>query len=268
MAKEATGGLKSIAEGRSDLFRIDPRKLNIKPSWNSRDFNDPANIEHVTMLANSIAEVGIKEPLTVYWEDGKAWISDGECRYRGTMQAINNGADIKTVPVKTEDRYANEADRLFAQSLRNSGKPFTALENAKLYKRLLDLGWKAQDIAKKQGITPSRVSQVLDLLTLPEDVKAMVIAGTVSATMAVQTLKNADGVGSVASATLNTALEQAKAEGSEKVKPRHVGEPKASIKTAVKDAIEYSDVDDAAEDFVIIKMPSSKWELIKNLLKL
>ena len=35
------------------------------------DFSDPANKEHVEFLARSIAEVGVKEPLKVTWEDGK-----------------------------------------------------------------------------------------------------------------------------------------------------------------------------------------------------
>ena len=78
---EATG-LKSISEGRSDIHKINPKLLNVKPSWNGRDFNEPSNLEHVAQLALSIAEIGVKEPLTVVWEEGKAWLVDGECRLR------------------------------------------------------------------------------------------------------------------------------------------------------------------------------------------
>ena len=45
--------LKDFAEGRTDVYKIDPRKLRIKEGWNSRDFSDPANMEHVKTLAAS-----------------------------------------------------------------------------------------------------------------------------------------------------------------------------------------------------------------------
>src|SRR6266403_1624499 len=116
----AEGGIKSLAEGRSDIFKVDPRKLHVKPSWNGRDFNDPLNIEHVDMLARSITAIGVKEPLTVVWEDGKAWLVDGECRLRGALRAIEiYQAPLKTIPVKTEERGSNDADRLFSQIIPN-----------------------------------------------------------------------------------------------------------------------------------------------------
>src|SRR5882672_7451651 len=139
-------GLASLSEGRSDLLRIDPRKLVIKDGWNSRDMTDPTNIEHVEQLALSIAEVGVKQSITVYWENGTAYVTDGHIRLLAVMKAIKTGADIKTVPVKGEDRYSNEADRIFSQIILNSGKPLSQMEQAKVFKRLLDLGWQQQDI--------------------------------------------------------------------------------------------------------------------------
>jgi len=266
---EKATGLKSIAQGRTDMWRVDPRQLHIKANWNGRDMNDPTNQEHVLMLASSIAEVGVKEPLTVYWESGKAYVSDGHCRLWATLKAIKNGAEIKTIPVKTEDRYANEADRTFAQILRNTGKPFTSMEQAKVFKRLLDLGWQQNDIAKKAGVSASRVSQVLDLLTLPEGVKTMVVNGSVSATMAVSTVKVE---GTDAEKKLKEGLEQAKAEGKTKVKPSNIpgteAESRKQIKTVVIDVFEYSDIDDSQDEFVIVKIPVEKWEVLRRILKL
>lgn len=275
MSKET--GLKSIAEGRSDILKIDPRKLQIKAGWNNRNFDDPANIEHVDMLAQSIKEVGVKEPLTVYWENNTAWVSDGECRLRATLRAIEvYKADIKTVPVKTEDRYANEADRLFSQQLRNSGKPFTPLENAKLYKRLIDLGWQAKDIALKSGVTPSRISQTLALLTLPVPVQEMVVAGTVSASLAVQKVKEHEGNPAKATQELRDAVVVAQQEGKTRAMPKHMGEgkekvdTKANYKTVLKEAFDNSDIDNefAEDDFAVIKMPKEHWEKVRELLKL
>ena len=226
---------------------------------------DPTNVEHIDMLAKSIAEIGVKKPLVVYWEDGKAYVSDGHCRLHAAIRAIEvYKAEIKTVPVVTDDRYANEADRIFGQIVHNQGKPFSQLEQAKVFKRLVDLGWQQGDIAKKAGMSAGRVSQILELLTMPEGVKTMVVNGNVSATMAMATCKN---VGTEAEQALKKGLETAKAEGKTKIKPAHLkgaGEARKQLKTVVVDAFEFSDIDDEAEDFVIIKMPFEQWELLRK----
>lgn len=275
-------GLASISEGRSDIHSVNPRHINVKMSWNGRDFNDPANVEHVDMLAKSISEVGVKEPLTVTWEDGKAWLIDGECRLRATLRAIDvYKAEIKTIPVKSESRYANEADKLFSQILRNSGKQFSAMEQANVYKRLVDMGWQQGDIAKKAGVSPARISQVLDLLTMPEPIKQMVVKGEVSASLAVATLK--DHNPQSATQLLQDAVVTAKAEGSSRAMPKHMDAPQAApasapkparaprnpgVEAAVKEAFEYADVDDSNDEIVVIKMPSDQWEIIRQALKL
>ncbi len=267
MAK--TTGLASLSEGRSDLFKIDPRKIQIKAGWNGRDMSAPENQEHVDQLAKSIAEVGVKEPITVYWENSTAYVSDGHCRLLGAIRAIEvYKAEVKTILAKADDRPANDSDRIFGQILRNSGKPFTQLEQANVFKRLIDLGWNQQDIARKAGLSNGRISQILGLLTLPEGVKTMVVAGQVSPTMAVQTVKAA-ATPSAAEAALKNGWTQAQAEGKTKVKPNHMeGEVKINVKAAVKEAFEYSDVDDSEEDMVVIKMPADKWEVIRKLCEL
>lgn len=286
---EAKGGLKSLAEGRSDIYRVDPHKISVRLSWNGRDFNDPANIEHVNMLASSIKAIGVKEPLTVTWENGKAWLVDGECRLRAALQAIKEGAELKTIPVKAEDRYANESDQLFSQVVRNSGKPFSAMERAKVFKRLLDMGWKQQDIATKSGLSGSMVSQVLNLLMHPEPIKAMISAGQVSASMATAALKEHGPAKAVE--ILKDAIAVANADGSAKAMPKHVAPaapaimpppsvplaPVEQVKTPtvrgeldeiVRNAFEYADVDDSNDDFVVIKLPCEQWEAIRKVCKL
>lgn len=261
-------GLASVSEGRGgDILKVNPKNINIKPGWNARDFNDPENIEAVNVIARSIAEIGFKanKPLTVCWEDGKCWLLNGETRLRGALQAIANGVDLKTIPVLNTDRFANEADRIFDQSLDNAGRPFKDLEQARNWKRLVDLGWQQGDIAKRAGISASRVSQILSLLTLPEPVKAMVTAGEVSAGLAVQTV-NASASPSAAEKTLKQGLEAAKAEGKSKVTAANIsGEArKVNIRTLVKEALDCSDVDDDASEFVVIKMPYENWKKLRD----
>lgn len=267
MAK--TTGLASLSEGRSDIFKIDPRKIQIKAGWNGRDMSAPENQEHVDTLAKSITHVGVREPITVYYENNQAFVSDGHCRLLGVMRAIEvYGAEVKAIPVKAEDRYANEADRIFSQILRNSGKPFSALEQASVFKRLLDLGWQQQDIASKSGYSNGRISQILELLTLPEGVKSMVVAGQVSPTMAVQTVKAA-ATPTKAEEALKNGWATAQAAGKSKVTAATMPDGlKINLKAAVKEAFECADIEDFHDDLVIVKFPVDKFEIIRKLLEL
>jgi ParB/RepB/Spo0J family partition protein len=216
-------GLASIAEGRRDVLKIDPRKLSVRSNWNSRDFSDPANLEHIESLANSIAEKGVITPIRANWEDGKAYIVNGECRYRACMLLIERGVDIKTVPVIGDDQFANDVDRLFTQYLENTGKPFTDLERARHFKRLIDLGWQQEDIAKRSGKTQGWVSQTLALLTAPVAVQKMITQGEVSPTLAMQVVRDE---GSAAETVLKNGLAKS---GTGKVTPASVG--RQNIKT-------------------------------------
>ena len=261
--------IKNISNGRTDVYKIAPADLHIKEGWNTRDITTPENVEHIEQLSRSIAEIGVKEPLKVVWEDNKAYITNGHCRFEAIKLAIKNGAEIKSVPVLVEDRFANEADRIFTQIASNSGKPFTQLEQAKVFKKLLDLGWSQNDIATKSGKTAGRVSQILELLTLPESVKNMIVNGEVSASMAMQTVKN-EGEKEAAK-TLSTAVQAAKTEGKKRAMPKHVGErgpsPLKVVKSVIEDAFADSRYDDS-EEMVTISFPEADWQKILTALKL
>lgn len=266
---EKKGGIAALSQGRSDVYKVDPRKIKIKQNWNSRDFSDPANIEHVDNLAQSIAAKGVLEALTVFFEDGQAYVSDGECRLRGAMRAIEHyKAPLTTIPVKSEDRYANEADRLANQYTRNTGKPFSAIELSNHFKRLLGLGWTASDIAKKIGISAARVSQVLGLQTLPEPVKAMVTQGQVAASTAVALVKEVGGT--QAEKQLSQGWATAQAEGKDKVLPKHIPamatalEPKEQLKTALRYVLDTSDVKNEGGE-VTIRMSEADYDKLNSM---
>jgi transcriptional regulator with XRE-family HTH domain len=221
------------------------------------------------------------------------------------MLAISRVADIKAVPVKAEERYGNEADRLFSQIIRNSGRPFTPLEQSRVYKRLLDMGWQQCDIAEKSGVSISHVSQVLSLLNMPEAVKQMVTSGQVSATLAQQTVN--DRTVKEAVQVLQDGIAIAKKEGKTRVTKRHlnggcedeqaiidgipIDEDEASAvieadekkrvrkldaeKTlkVVIEAFEYAMVDDECsnekgEPVVVATFPAAQFEIIRQALKL
>lgn len=260
MAK--TTGLASMAEGRQDVHKIDPRKLKIEPGWNSRE-PSPELDAHIDMLAQSIAQVGVRTPLKAIFRDGEAFIRSGHCRLAASLRAIEvYGAELKTVPVMAEDRYATDADQVLGQIIDNEGKPLTAFEKAKVYKRLMDLGWDQTSIAAKSGVSQSHVSQVLDMLLLPNNIREMVARGEVSATLAIQTFKACNEDGEEAYKQLKEAVTAAKSEGRQRAKPSDMGEKRDSLKKRLRNAFEGADIQDAG-DIVTIRINREDWEDIR-----
>lgn len=275
MSKEPSG-IKAIASGRTDTFSVDPRRLKIKEGWNSRDFNDPENVEHVDTLARSIAKEGVKEPLTIFFEEGQPFINNGECRWRGALRAIEvYKSEIFTVPVRLEDRYANDADRILNQLLRNSGKPFSSMEMSNHLKRLLGAGLTPAQLSERTGYTQGRISQILNLQTMPEVVKDMVTRKEVSASTAAALVK--DQGGTAAEQQLKDGLKKAQQEGKTKVTAKHLpatenkltNSPRSvNLKTALKEAFEKSQIDNSDSDTVTVTFPDVAFEVIRELLDL
>lgn len=253
-------GIASIAQGRSDILRVDPRELHVKKDWNVRDWDLQENKDHVEALAASIIEVGVKQPLTVVWQDGKAWIDDGECRYRACMLAIERGAPLKTVPVRSAEQHADLVDRRFNRYLANTGKQFNEMETAKDFQYFLGQGWSQQDIARKAGLSQGRVSQILGTLSWPAPVKAAVASGKVSTSLAASVVReHGEGAAEV-------LAEAQAAAGDGRVRPNHVG--KKSLAKVVKEAFDSSSIDDSDDKVCAIKMPMEQFEIIREMLKL
>lgn len=224
-------GIQSLAVGRKDVLRIAPADLHIREGWNCRDVNFNPDDEDDLALAKSIAEVGVKQPLTAVWDEQKAYLTDGHRRLLATIYAIEHlSADIKSVPVQTEDRYANEAERVLSQIVRNNGKPLSAIEFSRVYKRLIDLGWTEKEIASKVGRSIQWVKNLLQLNAAPAEVANMVRENKVSATMALTALKDSGGDVTVAADRLMDAIETAKAAGKKRATPKYM-----VIKVSAKD---------------------------------
>ena len=267
MAK--TTGIAQFSQGKSDVHKVDPRLLYIDPADDYREMN--ADLEaHIDELAQSIAEIGVKKPIEVKLEGERLVVKEGRCRTRAAMRAIEvYKAKLIAVPVISVDRYANEAELILNQIIGNSGKAFTSLEQAKIFKKLLDMGMSQSDIAKKSGKTAGRISQILELLNMPQDVQNAVASGAVSASLAQQVVKSAE-TPAAASQALQTAVQTAKSEG-RKVKPVDVGASKG-LYDMMKQAFEDSDIDCSEEAIasgvITIEMPVENFEAIRKTLSL
>lgn len=273
--------IKDVASGRSDLYRLDPKIIQIKEGWNSREANDPANASHVAELAASIKEIGVKKPLVCYMEDEIVYVTDGHCRLQAVMHLIESGVEIKTVPVMVEDRFANEADRIFSQIVHNQGKQLTSLEQAKVFKRLVDLGWAQKDIAAKAGMTGGRVSQLLELNTLPVILQKYIIEGKASANMVLTTYKKHKCNIDETILELNGAVKVAEEAGRKRALPKDTGEggeggskgdgkgSKNSLKKHLKAMVEKAYAEeriDDTENMVTMSISEGDWAELMEMI--
>lgn len=216
--------IKDIAKGRSDVYRVSPFDLKVKPNWNGREPDHPDNIAHIDQLAQSIAEVGVKETLTAYMEGDDLFVENGHMRLAASLRAIEMyGADKDMlIPVQTSPRDATEADRILSQIIRNSGKQLSPLEMAAVFERLNALDLSDADIARRTGLSRVYIGQLIALHHMPKSTTSLVRDGKVSATLAIQTMKRFEGDAKKTAAVLKEAVAFAKGKGKARATAKHV----------------------------------------------
>jgi len=282
--------LKKMSSGRSDMFKVNPFLLTVEPGWNSREVDAPGYDAAIRELAQQIADQGVLKPLMVkVSSDGKLVVRDGHRRLAATMIAINElGAEILTVPALPVDRNSNAADELFIQITSNSAEKLTAFEMAKVFKRLIGFGWTEAQIAQKAGVTPQTVANTLVLMAMPVPVQKMIVAKTVSPTLARQVF-NATGQDADATvAELTNAAVTAAEAGKETITAKHLADdgaasdvkyvsPKKAAKkakatvnvaTEMKAVFDAATIDNSGERDVVVTFSIAEFEKVKELLAL
>ena len=139
-----------------------------------RDKFDQASLN---VLTESIREVGVLQPVLVRPSvDGKYELIAGERRCRAARQA---GLDRIPAVVRT----AEDADTLEQALLENLHREdLNAIEEASACQQLMDeFGFTQETVAKRLGRSRSAVANSVRLLQLPDEVKSMVMSGSLSA---------------------------------------------------------------------------------------
>lgn len=175
---------------RSDLLNIDPRSIKVIEGFNPRqDYGD------IESLSASIAENGVKNPLSGYKKvvDGVDvyYLTDGHRRLKATLMAIENGSEILRVPFKLESKTYTDVERLCDTVIKNDGKNLTQYELAFVFNKLVEsYGWSTSEVAKKFGKQQSFICNTIQLLTLPNEVQKQISNGLISPNTAVTIVRN------------------------------------------------------------------------------
>ena len=171
--------METNATKRTDIFLIDPRNIVVVENFNvRRDFD-------LEELKEQIKSKGVLNPVTVipFREDGveRYKLVDGERRYRATMLAIEEGANIQYIKALKAPKDASLEDLYIEQMMRNEGKRFTEYECAIMFRRFKEeFGYSQIEIADKFKKSPAFVSKCLSLLDLPPYIQEKIVKGELS----------------------------------------------------------------------------------------
>ena len=204
---------------KSDLFKIDPRRIQFDPKNNPRvDYGD------ITSLMNFIEENGTEAlpPIKVRKctdNEGNEVYSliHGYRRMTAITRLLNKGVEIARVIARLVPKGYTDKDELLDHISENSGMKLNAMEEANVYQKLIKFGWKQSEIAKRIGKTQSHVSQVLKLADSSEYIKDTVSKGLISGALVVKVMNENKGDEKAVERILKTSVDKLSETGAKKV---------------------------------------------------
>ncbi len=160
--------------GNKPVATVPVERIRPNPEQPRQEFEPQALAE----LAASIMAGGIIQPIVVRPDQGTAdsyIIVAGERRWRAAQQAR-----LHEVPVVV--RAYSDGESLQAALVENIQRSdLNAIEEAQACRQLIDkFGHTQEDLSKSLGKSRSAVANLLRLLTLPDEVQAMVREGVLS----------------------------------------------------------------------------------------
>lgn len=193
-AGNVKAAMREHGAGSRDLWQVAPGDLRTMEGFNVRA-PGPELDAHIRSIADSIKANGYYsyQPLgaVVAIEDGQQviYVHAGHCRLAAVLLAIDEGATIERVPVVVSPAGTSMEDLTVELVRGNSGKSLSTYENALVCARLSRFGWDGGQIAKRLGYASAQyVDGLLSLASAPLGLRNMVIAGEVSATLAITTI--------------------------------------------------------------------------------
>lgn len=167
-----TSAEAGLNNSKDSLQEIDIKKIQANPEQPRTYFNQTELAE----LSDSIASVGILQPLLLQKNGDKYQIIAGERRYQAALLA-----GLETVPAQIKE--LDEAEKFKIALIENLQRvDLNPIEEARGYKRLIDLESLTQE-QLSQAVSKSRstIANALRLLDLPEEVQNLLYEMKLSA---------------------------------------------------------------------------------------
>jgi ParB/RepB/Spo0J family partition protein len=207
--------IKDGTAKRADAVKFRIEDIHEEFGFNLRREGEDLEVS-IDALAAYMADGGIYPPLEVRPRaEGGVYVVDGHRRRRALLRAADQLRDGDgNLWVNVVSFTGNDADRIARIMTSAEGRSLSQLEVADGYKRLANLGWTTEQIAKRVGKTRQHVDQLLILANANTDVQQLVHEGTVSATTAIATVR---AEGEDAGKVLAVEASKAKAAGKKKI---------------------------------------------------
>lgn len=222
-ARSSREKMLAVNASSNDLWKVNIDDLHVMPDFNVRSQNEELRA-HIRELADSMKTEGYYQdkPLAGFvmqsGEESKIIVTDGHNRLAAAKLAVSEGAKIGRLPVVIAPKGTTMEDLTVALVRSNSGKKLDPYEQSIVCKRLSRFGWETSEIAKRIGRRVNEVELMLELVSAPRHIRAMLESGQVKASLAFTMLEKH---GTKAYATLEKMVERAKHEGSSRAMPRH-----------------------------------------------
>jgi ParB/RepB/Spo0J family partition protein len=201
-------------------------ELHVKPDFNRREDDERtrnADDELFSFLMNG----GTVTPLeVVVRDDGGVWIVEGHRRHRAYLRCREAGKPVERIQIM--DFKGNDVERIARIMTSNNQLPLTAVEQAAVVKDLAAFNLTTAEIAKLVHKSVPTIEKLLTLSTADHAIQQSVKSGQVSATVAVDRIKEH---GEKAAEVLEQDKAAAAAAGVKKVTKRIIA-PEISVKTA------------------------------------
>ncbi len=162
----------NLVNDKNRIRDLDISKIIPNPDQPRTFFDE----NEISGLAESIAAVGIIQPIIVREKDGLFILVAGERRLRACK--LNKMKKIKGIVIEADEEQ-NFTMALIENIQREN---LNAIEEAKAYKLMIQrFSLKQQDVAKRIGKDRTTITNTLRLLNLPEDVQEGIIDKRITA---------------------------------------------------------------------------------------
>ena len=164
-------GAETEKNDLNSVIEVDVNEIDPNLDQPRKKFDD----EKLKELAQSIRTYGIVQPIIVQKKDARYIIIAGERRYRAARMA-----GIETVPVVIKEY--SKSDFMEVSLVENlQREDLNSIEEAQAMQLLMEEHQLTQDmLSSRLGKSRSAIANTLRLLSLPEEIRNMIIDGTLT----------------------------------------------------------------------------------------
>ena len=197
-----SGGGEPAPPAAAGVREVEIGRIRPNPAQPRAHFDEEA----IADLARSIAERGILQPILLRPDGDNFQLVAGERRWRAAQRA-----QLHTMPAIVRD-IDDSASAEIALIENVQREDLSAIEEAEGYRKLIDsYGHTQDDVAKLVHKSRSHVANLLRLLDLPDEVRQMLLRGSISMGHA-RAVATADDPANLAREIVNKGLSVRQAE--------------------------------------------------------